>query len=183
MGRALQAKQYTEMKNNLALQEKQTTKNLYLSHSYVIQVDNFSKIYCNLFYKLTNAVHKNCNYTVMQVILFVQYRQVASHTVLDLIKNCRRSVSMSNSLKCGVIAKSKKPCHEKNDMAQSDRIFIFLTSWQNRDSSHFLKIAMKIVSNREKLHRKIATKIVVICCDLTTPLQRHVQAHIRGVSS
>ncbi len=46
-------------------------------------------------------------------------------------------MSIANLLKYGVVAKSKKLCYEKNDMAQLDRIFVFLTSWQNCDNSHF----------------------------------------------
>ncbi len=57
---------------------------------------------------------------------------------------------MSNSLKCGVVAKFKRPCHEKNDIAQLDRIFVFLTSWQNHDNLHFQRIATKIALNHEK---------------------------------
>ncbi len=102
-----------------------------------------------------------------QVISFVRYERVASHAAFDLIKNCCKFASTSNSPKCGVIAKSKRPCHEKNDMAQSDKIFVFLTFWQNRDDSHFLKIATKITSNRKKSHKKITKKIVVISRDLT----------------
>ncbi len=76
------------------------------------------------------------------------------------------AVSMSNLLKYGVVSKSKKACHEKNDMAQLDRIFVFLTPWRNRDDSHFLKncdvATVKIASNHnEKSPRKLLRFLVI----------------------
>ncbi len=101
-------------------------------------------------------------YDKTKVISFVQYGQSWSHIASGLIKNCHIATSMSNSPKCGVVAKFKSLCYEKNDMVQSYRIFVFLASWQNRNDSYFQRITTKIASNREKSQQKIMTKINAI---------------------
>ncbi len=87
-----------------------------------------------------------------------------SHRAFGLVKNCYIAVSMSNSPKCGVVSKFIRSCHEKNDMAQSNRIFVFLTPWRNHDNSHFWKIVTS--QNHVKSQQKITTKIIAISRDL-----------------
>ncbi len=76
-------------------------------------------------------------------------------------------MSMSNLQECGLISRFKKLCYEKNNMAQSNRIIIFLTSWQNHDNLHFSNITTLQLSKSQQITTKITMKIIVIACDLS----------------